>query len=120
MSFKPGENVVYNSKCCVVHRAPGKKKYGITTTYVLHDCKTNDTYRNIQESDILSANCANVCNNVWNDFVYTGNNLAAAKWVTDNVIREVDNGNAIEYGHNADNSQYHLTMSGTTWTKNRS
>ena len=119
MSFTNGQSVMYNSKCCTVFRTPGKFVFG---TYVGYQLKENDAgtvHNNVDASAITACNCAMICNDCWSNFVYTGDNEAASKWIVNCLVKDLNGSGNLEWGHNSDSTQYFFKMGGTTWTKNK-
>ena len=119
MSFTNGQSVMYNSKCCTVFRKPGKKALGIIYSgYLLRENKTGISHNNVAESQITACNSNMICNDCWSDFVYTGDHGAASQWIINNIVKYTNGGTNLQWGPNADNTQYILYMNGNTWTKN--
>jgi len=119
-TYSNGQSVMYTSKCCTVFKVPGRRLFGNTVSgYLIRENKAGTTHDNVAESDLSTCTCTVVCNDVWNDFVYTGDNGAASQWILNNVIKHINGAQNLDWGPNADNTQYHLTFDGTTWTKNK-
>ena len=119
-AYNVSDNVTYNSKCCTVFKQPGKR--GIVDTsagYLIREIKTGTVHDDVVESNLSACNCTTVCNASWPDFTYTGNNIAASAWIMTNLIKPIGHANNLDWGPNADSTQYHFTMEGTTWTKNK-
>ena len=120
MSFYNGQNVMYNSKCCTIFRTPGIKVFNINYVgYQLRENKTGIVHNNIPEDQISNCNCPMIVNDVWDDFIYTGDDFKASSWIVKNIITHIENSGDCEWGHNIDSTQYYFKMAGQTWTKNK-
>ena len=118
-TYTKGQSVMYNSKCCTIYRTPGKRLTGVTITgYLVKENKTNTVHDNVPEAQLTACNSTMVCNDCWSDFVYTGDNGAASQWIVNNIVKYVNGGTNLQWGPNADNTQYIFNMNGNTWTKN--
>ena len=119
MAFTPGQSVMYNSKCCTVFRTPGKRIFGnIVNGYLVRENESGTTHDNVAESSLSACNSAMICNDCWSEFVYTGDNGAASNWIVNNIVKYANGGTNLQWGPNADNTQYIFNMNGNTWTKN--
>ena len=122
MSFSKGQSVMYNSKCCTVFREPGKKVFGVT--YIGYQLKENNNqdniYNNIDASQITACNNTMVCNDCWDNFIYTGDNKAASNWISKHLLPYLVDNNNLEWGHNALSTQYYFKSGSQTWTKDKS
>jgi len=119
-AYNTGDNANYNSKCCIVVKQPGSRAFVNTSAgYLIREIKTGAVHDDILEASLSACNCTNVCNDMWADFVYTGDNKAASAWIMTNLIKPIGHANNLDWGPNADSTQYHFTMEGTTWTKNK-
>ena len=120
MPFISGESVIYISKPCTLFKTPGKRllqgdtEYG----YLIKENKSGIVHDNINESDLNSCNPSLIYNDYWDDFIYTGDNKEASKWITENIIKHLNIIGNLEWGHN-ENSQYFLKINGITLLKDR-
>ena len=119
-TFTRGQSVMYNSKCCTVFRIPGKRANAqVVSGYLLRENESKTVHDNVAESQIMSCNCAMICNDVWPNFIYTGNNKEASAWLMDNLIAHLSNTGNADWGPNETNTVYTFTMGGTVWSKNK-
>jgi len=121
MTLSKGQSVMYNSKCCTIFKLPGKRLFGDDSVgYLIRENRSGNSYDNILESDLTECSSQEIVNDIWNDFTYTGDNIQASKWITNNLIIHLNNTNNLEWGHNQENTQYSFIIEGTTYTKDRS
>ena len=120
MAFTPGQSIMYNSICCTIIKTPGKRLFSQDSNgYLIRENKSGLIHDDILEADLMTCNNLQICNEVWDDFIYTGNNKDASKWIIDNLIKSLLNINGLEWGHNDDNTEYFFIIDGTTFRKNK-
>ena len=120
MVFTNGQSVIYNSKYCTIFRVPGKRLLGENSTgYLIKENSSNITYDNVQDSEMTLCDTINFCNEIWNDFTYTGDNKVAFHWIINYLIKQLNNTGHLEWGNNSDNTEYFFKINGITLTKNK-
>ena len=121
MSFSKGGSVMYNSICCTVFKLPGKRLLSNNSPgYLIRENNSGIIHDNISESSLMVCNPHHILSDLWGNFTYTGDNLQASQWVTNNLLIYLNSSNNINWGHNEDNTQYLFTLDGITYTKDRS
>ena len=120
MAFTPGQSVMYNSICSTIIKLPGKRLFNPDATgYFIRENKSGTTYDNIPESELMNCSGLSICNEIWPDFIYTGDNNASSQWIMGNLIKFLHNTGNLEWGHNEDSTQYFFKINGTTLTKDK-
>ena len=120
MSFATGQSVIYNSKYCTVFKLPGKRLFSSDSPgYLIKENKSSLSHDGILSLDLTGCSVIDICNDLWPDFIYTGDNSAASQWIINNLVTYLNNTNNIQWGNNSDNTEYSFIINGTTFIKNK-
>ena len=103
--YQPGDNVCYQDKCYTVHR---HRVCDGAPAYLLKACKGDACHDKVLESACSDCCSTHIINEAWPDFVYTGDNLAASKFVLD-MVAQTTCCKQVSYGPNEDNTAYVVT-----------
>ena len=114
--YQLSDNVIYENKTSIIVR---KRVVNNAPAYVIREINTGIVHDNILESNFTSCNFNTIVDDFWNSFTYTGDNGAASQYVL-KILKNIKTGSNIQYGPNSDNTSYSFTISGQTWTKEKS
>jgi len=119
MPHSKGQSVMFDGLCCTVFKTPGKRITGETISgYLIRENMSGIIHDNIEDANLIICNPDTMCSYCWGNFEYDGDNVKASKWIFDNLVKCLNSANNLKWGPNIDNTEYHLTIDDTTWTKN--
>ena len=101
--YNIGDNVCYNERCFTVHK---HRNCGGNPSYLIKACRGDKvTHDKVLESELSDCCSTNVIDEAWEEFVYTGDNIAASDFVF-KMVAQTSCCKEITYGPNEDNTQY--------------
>lgn len=117
--YQKGNNVCYQTNYYTIFKL---RDVSGNPAYLIRNIENGIIHDNVAESELSNCDCSMIINRFWPNFVYTGDNGAASKWMMNNLIKNMCHGSGIEYGHNADSTVYTFSMNNgvDVWTKNKS
>ena len=88
--------------------------------YLLRRCDTGEVKDLVLESDCMDFTVNEIIDKVWPSFVYTGDNAAASKWITKNLLNKVQSLQTVSYGPISNGEEYRFSCTVGSWTKPKS
>lgn len=114
--YELSDNVIFENKICLIAR---KRTVNNAPAYVIKEINTGIVHDKILESNLTQCDFKIIIDDFWNSFTYTGDNGAASQYIL-NILKNIKRGSNIQYGPNSTNTSYSFTISGQTWTKQKS
>ena len=115
-TYALSDTVTYNSTYCNIIRL---RVVSNGPAYVLREIDSGIVHDNILEENLTLMTNNDTVNHFWSSFTYTGDNQAASAFIY-NILKCLKSSSNVQFGPNSDNTVYTLSISGQTWTKNRS
>lgn len=116
--YQPGQNLCHMMKCYLVL---SQMSVSDAPAYRLKRCSDGEVLENVLESNCMDCDgAANVVNELWPEFSYTGDKAAAFRWVMDHLIKKISACANVSFGPSADGSSYTFSCAAGNWTKAKS
>ena len=102
--FDKGDAVKYNDK---LYRVQRRRVCDGNQAYLVHSCYDKGYKDKVLESELTGLTNDQLINELWDDFVYTGDDDAAFRFVLENMCRVCHMKN-VEWCNNEDSTKYCL------------